>query len=156
MFNAQYRINTKTKWLRCQAVYFALYRTKSKCRRRFWDIDPENSRTCFMSPCRAFHVCFFFFPAGNVGSPKTQISKKCTKSQIFGGKKTRTHTHIRKRLCRGTLNTCGKFQGLLSKNGLDIGLWRIWGLYSWTSFYAVRGTDRQQHIRSTSMIRVRI
>ena len=28
---------------------------KSKCPRRFWEIDPENLHTCSMCPCRAFY-----------------------------------------------------------------------------------------------------
>ena len=37
-------------------------------------------------------------------------------------KKTKTKNTIRKRLGRGTLNTCAKLQGLSLKNGVGIGL----------------------------------
>ena len=43
---------------------------------------------------------------------------------IFGGTKKKTHTHIRKRLGKGTLNTCAKFQGL-SKTAWTFGLCTI-------------------------------
>ena len=47
-----------------------------------------------------------------------------TKSQISGENKRNTtkQDKIRKRLDRGTFNTCAKFQGLSLKNGVDIGL----------------------------------
>ena len=62
---------------------------KSKYPRRFWELDPEFLYTCLMCPCRAFYECFFcflFFFAENVGSLKTQISPKNTKTQISDGK----------------------------------------------------------------------
>ena len=39
---------------------------------------------------------------------------------IFGEKKQEKNVYIRKRLGKGTLNTCAKFQGLTLKNGVDI------------------------------------
>ena len=38
---------------------FCTDRTKVQMSRRFLEIDPENSHTCLMYPCRAFHVFFF-------------------------------------------------------------------------------------------------
>ena len=38
---------------------------KSKCPRRFWEIEPENLHACLMCPCRAFYqwgLFLFFFP----------------------------------------------------------------------------------------------
>ena len=32
---------------------------KSKCPRRFGEMDPEILRTCSMCPCQAFYECFF-------------------------------------------------------------------------------------------------
>ena len=52
-----------------------------------------------------------------MGSFKTQISPKNTKIQVSGGE-----TPPRKRLGKGALNTCAKFQGLTLKNGVDIGI----------------------------------
>ena len=52
---------------------------KSKCPRRFWEIDPEFLRVCLMCPCRAFYewvFLFLFFFVGNLGSLKTHISQK--------------------------------------------------------------------------------
>ena len=61
---------------------------KSKCQRRFWELDPELLHTCWMCPCRAFYGCFFlvfwFFSAENMGFLKTQISQKGTKTQTSG------------------------------------------------------------------------
>ena len=36
------------------------------------------------------------------------------------GEKTKTKNPIRKRLGKGTLNTCAKFQGLTLKNGVEV------------------------------------
>ena len=54
------------------------------------------------------------------------LRPKCpenTKTQISGEKsKEKTNTHIRKKLGRGTSNTCAKLQGPSLKNVVDIGL----------------------------------
>ena len=60
---------------------------KSKCPRRFWELDHKILRTYLMCPCQAFYesgfFCSFFpFFAENVGSLKTQISPPKTKSRI--------------------------------------------------------------------------
>ena len=61
---------------------------KSKCPRRFWEIDPEILHTGWMCPCRAFHVFFSsFFFAGHVESTFKPKSPKNLKTQIPGGKK---------------------------------------------------------------------
>ena len=61
-----------------------------------------------------FLFCFF---SGNVGSLKTQLLKKNTKTRWQRKKKDN-----RERLGRGILNTCAKLQGLPLKYGVDIGL----------------------------------
>ena len=73
-----------------------------------------------MCPCRAFDEVFFldfFFPSdiwvfvffgGYLGLKKPHI---------FGEEKQKP---IRKRLGKGTLNTCAKFQGLTLKKAVDI------------------------------------
>ena len=60
---------------------------KFKCPRRFQEIDPEVMHTCLMCPCQSFYDCVFFF-AGNVGSVKTEISKKIRKQKYLAEKKT--------------------------------------------------------------------
>ena len=105
---------------------------KSKCPRRFWEIEPEILHSCLMCPCRAFYergFYFCFFSAGNVGSLKTQLFQQIQTPQTSGENKQL------KRLGRGTLNTCAKLQGLSLKNGVDVGLWRKLGCYAWTSLY---------------------
>ena len=57
---------------------------KSKCPRRFREINPEISRTCSMCPCRVFYECFYWKTiAGNLGSLKTQISQKIQKNRYL-------------------------------------------------------------------------
>ena len=60
---------------------------------------------------------------------------KNTKTQISGEKTKKQKQPIRKRLGRGTQNTCAKIQGLSLKNGVDFELWRNLGLYAWSSLY---------------------
>ena len=40
--------------------FLHLIAQKSKCPRRFWEIDPEILHTCLMCPCRAYYECLFF------------------------------------------------------------------------------------------------
>ena len=63
-----------------------------------------------------FFVFGFFF-AGHVGSLKTQISQKLQKPKYLAKICTGIYEkkNICKRLGRGTLNTCAKFQGLISQ-----------------------------------------
>ena len=44
----------------------------------------------------------------------------------MSGEKARQKKQKRKRLGRGTLNTCAKLQVLSHKNGVDIGLKEFW------------------------------
>ena len=60
-----------------------------------------------------------------MGSLKTQISQKIQKPKHVAKK----NTHIHKRLDRGTLNTCTKFQGLISKKRR--GRWTLNELGGW-------------------------
>ena len=62
---------------------------------------------------------------------RPQYPKKNKKKKHLTIKKQ----HIRERLGRGSLNACAKFQGHSLVNGVDIGLWRNWGFYAWTSVY---------------------
>ena len=59
---------------------------KSKCPRRFWEIDPEIWHTCLlMCPCRAFHewiFLLFVFFAGNV-TLDPNIPKKYENPNIY-------------------------------------------------------------------------
>ena len=64
--------------------------------------------------------------------------QKRQKPKYLAEKKRKRRKDIRKRLGRGTLNTCAKFQGLPPKNGVDVGLWRNLGFYAWTSLCIVR------------------
>ena len=64
---------------------------------------------------------FFFFPTEDVGSLKTQITPKNTKKNKYLAEKKKKKNGS-KRIGRGTLNTCAKFQALSLKNGVDIGL----------------------------------
>ena len=105
---------------------------KSKCPRRFREMDPEILRTCSMCPCQAFYECFFSFSL-EIWDPLRPKYPKKYKTQISGEKKKKRKIPIRKRLGRGTLNTCAKFQGLSLKNGVDIGLWRNLGFYASTN-----------------------
>ena len=90
-------------------VMFALFGTKVQTSTPFLR-DPEILQTCLMCPCRAFYD-FCFSLRRKCGIPfKTQTSHKKYKKNIIWRK-----THIRKRLGRGTLNTCAKFQGLSQK-----------------------------------------
>ena len=83
---------------------------KSKCPRRFREINPEISRTCSMCPCRVFYECFYWKTiAGNLGSLKTQISQKIQNPNIWLKEKKN-----RKRLGRGTLDTHMKILGPIS------------------------------------------
>ena len=96
-----------------------------------------------MCPYQAFFVCLFF-PAGNVGSLKNQISHKIQKTKYLGKKKK----NIRKRLGRGTLNTCAKRQGLMAQKRRGQRTWRNLGLYAWSSLYFVK-----QHCADAPSIR---
>ena len=61
---------------------------KSKCPRRFWQIDPEKLHTCLMCPCRAFYECvfLFFFFNWKFGVPwDPDIAKKNKKKQEISG-----------------------------------------------------------------------
>ena len=71
-----------------------------------------------------FRMSFFFVFAGDLGSLKTQIPQKIQKNQMSGEKRKKKEKNpfICKRVGRGTLNTCAKFQGLTLRNGVDIGL----------------------------------
>ena len=79
-------------------------------------IDPEFLHTCLMCPCRSFYVFFFSLEMWDPLRPK--YPKKYKKRKNLAGKK-----NIRKRLGRGTLNTCAKFQGIIYKKGC--GLWPL-------------------------------
>ena len=115
---------------------------KSKCPRRFREIRPWNFAHVFNvslpSLSQMVSFVFFVFFAENVESLKTQISKKYKPPNIWQQKTKKQEKNIRKRLGRGTLNTCAKCQGLSLKNGVDIGLWRNLGFYAWSSLYLVQ------------------
>ena len=65
---------------------------------------------------------------------KTQISQNLLKPKYLT-KRQEPKNPIRWRLGMGTLNTRAKFQGLTLKNGVDVGIWRNFGFYAWTSLY---------------------
>ena len=77
--------------------FLHLIAQKSKCPRRFWELDPEFLHTCFMCPCRAYYECVFcsFLFAENVGSLKTQISRKKQDPKYLTKRtKTVSYTHL--------------------------------------------------------------
>ena len=64
-----------------QAVIFALNRTKVQMSTPFLRVKPWNFAHVFNVPLPSLFYAFFFFFAENVGSLKTQISPKNTKTQ---------------------------------------------------------------------------
>ena len=73
----------------------------------------------FARACRAFNewIFFVFFFVRYLGFCIVCGYLGLNATPNFRRKKGET---IRKRLCRGTLNMCAKFQGLSLKNGVDI------------------------------------
>ena len=97
---------------------------------------PWNFAHVFNVPLPSLLRMFFSFSL-EIWDPLRPKYPKKYKTQISGEKKKKIKIPIRKRLGRGTLNTCAKFQGLSLKNGVDIGLWRNLGFYAWTSLYVL-------------------
>ena len=65
----------------------------------------------------------FFFSSGICFSVFFWDIWGLKRPHIFGEKKKNKKKSTRKRLGKGTLNTCAKFQGLTLKN--DVGIWTV-------------------------------
>ena len=82
-------------------TWYTRRRTKSKCPRRFWEMDPEKLHTYLMCPW------------GWMGLQGSQTSnEKRSKNQFVKGRAGAHQTH----------ETRAKFQGLILKNGVNIRL----------------------------------
>ena len=109
---------------------------KSKCPRRFWELDPEilhkslmcSCRTCLMCSCRTFYdffFCFSVFSPNMWGSLRPKYPPKITKTKNLAKKKTNNKKSVK--AGQGHIKHVCKFQGLNLTNGVDIGIWRNLG-----------------------------
>ena len=92
---------------------------RCQCLRRFLELAPEILYTCLVSLRRAFHewVCLFFVRYLGFCIVRDIL---VLRDPTFSAKNKQTKKPASKKIGKGILNTCAKFQGLTLKNGVDI------------------------------------
>ena len=116
----------KPKNLRCQAVIFALYRTKAQMSTTFLRGRPWNLHVSNVPLPSLIRMCLFLFFSLEMWDPlRPKYPKKYENPNTWRGENKNKTV---KRLGRGTLNACAKFQSLyLSKTAWTLDSEGIWG-----------------------------
>ena len=123
---------------------------KSKCPPRFWDKRPWNfAHVCNvpLPSLRRIGFFLFFFVSLEMWNPLTPKYLQKYKNKNKSGKKKTNENENPIRTSRGTLNTCAKFQGLMSqkrRGHLDSeGIWGFMLEPAWV--FSIKASPENKH-----------